>query len=297
MRLEVAGDAPARRLMRSASSFTFEPLFVVLGVAALVRVRPRLAARAAPAPGTRSRSARASLLIVARAELAARDDRGRLPRPLPPAAERDHLRLGAAAPDPRAHAGDARGDRRARRPPVRVPHAADRRAAGVARRLVRRPPRRRLRRRAPQPVAPQRRAPVHDRDRAALLVAGARATSRESVPTLGADRVRLRGLRALGVPRPRAHVRAAALRLLREPARAALGDLGREGPEPRRHPDDAPSRRSSSSRVDRSGSRAPVPRGGRGASAAAAGSSTRARGAFCVEPVGASRLVVRRPAL
>ena len=31
-----SGNAPARRLMRSASSFTFEPLFVVLGIAALV---------------------------------------------------------------------------------------------------------------------------------------------------------------------------------------------------------------------------------------------------------------------
>ena len=71
-------------------------------------------------------------------------------------------------------------------------------------------------------------------------------------PALGADarpdRVRLRRVRALGVPRPRPHVRAAALRLLRGPARAAVGDLGREGPEPRRHPDDAPSRHSSSSR-------------------------------------------------
>ena len=61
-----------------------------------------------------------------RAQLAARDDRGRLPRALPPAPERDHRRLGAAAPDRRAHPRDAQRDRRARRPAVRIRRPARR---------------------------------------------------------------------------------------------------------------------------------------------------------------------------
>ena len=65
-----------------------------------------------------------------------------------------------------------------RRPPVRLRHPPGRGAPGLAGRLVRRAPRWRLRPGRPPPVAAQPRAPVHDRDRPALLVAGARATRR-----------------------------------------------------------------------------------------------------------------------
>ena len=60
--------------------------------------------------------------------------------------------LGAAAPADRADTGDAGGDRDARRPLVRIADPPDGRAAGLARRLVRRPPRRGLRRRRPRPL-------------------------------------------------------------------------------------------------------------------------------------------------
>src|SRR6185503_17519769 len=165
------------------------------------------------------------------------------------------------------------GDRGARRSMVRLGHASAGGAADLARRLVRRAPRGGVRRARAQPAPARARARVPDRDRAAPLVA--RALRRAPpCPDPRPDRLRAGRVRRLRVPRPGVDVLAAALRLLRVAPRAALGDLGRAGPEPRRHP-----------HVDRAGARllrgrrvAPrdaFPRGGGGGGAAGRGAARR----------------------
>ena len=263
------GTAIARRARASRPSRPDALALVVLVRAAVRRPRGgrRRAVRAGvarrPGPVVAGRLVRGRRRARRRrAQLAARDDRDRVPRPLPPAAERDDLGLGAAAPADRADAGDASGARAPRRPPVRVADPPRDRAAGLARRVVRRPPRRGLRRRRARPVPPRARARLPDRDRPALLVARAlrrAARGRDADP----DRLRLRRVRPLGVPRARADVLAARLRLLRVAARAALGDRRAEGSEPRRDPhvDRAGARLL---RRDRLAPRPALPRGGRG---------------------------------
>ena len=105
---------------------------------------------------------------------------------------------------------------------VRVPHPPGGGATGLARRRGTSSTSAASTTRAPRPVAPQRRAPVHDRDRAALLVAGAGRRA-----ALGADarpdRLRLRRLRRC---RPSSASRSRSrpvLRLLREPAERLWG--------------------------------------------------------------------------
>ena len=132
-----------------------------------------------------------------------------------------------------------------------------------------------------EPRAPRARARLPDRDRPPLLVARAlrrAAVGRDARPA----RLRVRRVRALGVPRARADVLAADLRLLRVAPRAALGDLRREGPEPRRDPhvERAGPRLL---RRDRVAPRPAPPRGGRGG-AAACGGAARRRAAESTSP-------------
>ena len=84
-----------------------------------------------------------------------------------------------------------------------------------------------------------------------------------AVPTLARIAYVFAAFVGVGVPRPRADVRATALRLLREPARAALGDHRGQGSEPRRNPDD---HRAGARllRGDRLAAGRLLPRGGRG---------------------------------
>ena len=179
--------------MRSAWSFTFEPLFAVLGAVALVAyVR---AWRHEGASALRLASFGAGVLLIVAA----------LNSPLETIAV-DYLVLfhllqnviisDWAPPLLLIGLTPAMRSRLARRGgrPFAFLTRPDDRAPGLARGLVRGPPRRCLRPRPPPPVAPQRGAPVHDRDRAALLVAdlcGRAAFGADAGP----DRVRLRGVR------------------------------------------------------------------------------------------------------
>ena len=136
-----------------------------------------------------------------------------------------------------------------------------------------RPPRRRLRRGRPRPIPARARACLPDRDRRALLVARPlrRPARRRDAD---ANRVRVRGLRPVGVPRARADFLAPGLRLLRVAPRAALGDRRGEGPEPRR---DSHVHRAGARllRGDRLAAGPPVPRGSRGRGAPRRGAARR----------------------
>ncbi len=223
------GSSPLR--LRSVSPPTGEPASahgLHLG-AALPRARGRRR-RALRARGAEGGGAAVANRALRRrplpdrcgAQLAARDALGRLPARHAPAPERRDRGLGAAAPRPRPDAADAAGAGEAGWPHVRGGDAPARRAPGLARRLVRDPLRGLLRRRALEPLAPERRARAPDRDRARLLVAGDRR------PRLAAGRDRLprRGVHRLGLPRARADVLdLGALRLLRDRA-SDLGSLG-----------------------------------------------------------------------
>src|SRR4029450_6090062 len=86
-----------------------------------------------------------------RVELAARDDRDRVPRPVPPAPERDDRRLGAAAPPPWPDGRDEGRRGITGRPVARGGDTTGGGAPDLARRLGSRGPRGWLRRRGPQP--------------------------------------------------------------------------------------------------------------------------------------------------
>ena len=207
--------------MPSPWSFTFEPLFVLLAAAAVVlyvRAWRRSPGAGRGAPGASGPASRSR----ARAELAARDDRDRVPRPLPPAPERDDRRRGAAAPPigltpavPRdRRPGRSAGSRRSRGRRSRCP---------PARRLVRRAPRRGIRRASADSGPARGRACVPDRDRTSSSGGRCSADVPHSGPRRRFGRIGyvLVAFVVSAFPRARVHVLAARLRLLRVASPAA----------------------------------------------------------------------------
>ncbi len=181
--------APSRDRM-SPYAFGFEPLFLVLAVAAAVALLARRAPRSALGLAPRL-VRRGSLPHRRRAQLAAREPRGALPPARAPASERAHRRRRAA---PRAARPDA-GDAGRARPPRRRPPAVALDPPRLAPRVVRHAPRAVLQLGAAHRLGAQHRARDPHHRRPALLVAdrerpphARRRVSRTSPPRSSARR-------------------------------------------------------------------------------------------------------------